>query len=410
MKSTSTGRLTAAAVAIGLTLGSLAALAAPASAASACSRTTITPTPRPAVALLNCSGASAATIAATLRNTDAADTAKINTGDLIMANQQWLVWIDRTLSPGTVRGLWPINGGSFAGQRDPRGRARSLVAIEAGFGSGAGDPIYGLRGLHVELYPAAGNSGTFYTYQRGAPAARQETFGASSAQLRYVSYLYDFTARRRVVTGLNGVTTDASWTVQYDFTPISFVISTEVAAAADVNFNGDLGGLLLLTNPACRVAWNYGDCGNTTLLAQSSLHRVTGNPAWPAGGSLLWNNITWAKPANYTEERYLVPGNQPPAGAVSTTSTDTAWRLSYDDPNQGTIALRSSISTTDPATGPGRNNPTLKVAYHYNETVPALGGLNGFGSFDVVMVSPANGSIAVGPNRGVLRFQLVVGR
>ncbi|MDQ4133397.1 MAG: hypothetical protein M3179_09375 [Actinomycetota bacterium] len=331
--------------------------------------------------LVNCSAAPVDAVRAVLDGTDARRRGLIHPHDRFLANRQWLVWIDSTRSPGTMRGLWALTpAGQFAGIPDPAvgGAHKSVIAVGAGFGRPTSNPVRGYRGTHVEIWRTPGT--WYYTYPMGPPAARDLLpTEAGRSVSRYVSPLVDARNGSPTVEGLNGVRASMNWMVSYTLEPDRFLVETEVTTSSDVDFTGDLGGLLLLTNPACSLPGNYGDCGNLGALSARSLHRLD----TPVVDDLLWNRQITSHSDQFHELR-----NSP-----------AAWVLAADEPAHN-LVVTPATSSTDPQGQPY----TPKTAYHYNSRPFDLGGLNGFGSFDVVMEAPAGGRIAIGPTRGALRF------
>jgi len=104
--------------------------------------------------LSNCSASPAAKIAEFVRRTDAAYEGMIRPRDRLMANNQWVAWIDTQDAPGIVRGLWGVDAGAnFVGITEPEiatDAAKSVLAISRGFTTT--DAPYGYKGLHVEIW------------------------------------------------------------------------------------------------------------------------------------------------------------------------------------------------------------------------------------------------------------------
>jgi hypothetical protein len=83
--------------------------------------------------------------------------------------------------------------------------------------------------------------------------------------------------------GLNGVSGQLIWEVNYLMTPDSFTIGTRLGATVDVDFSGAAGGLLLLLNPGCRATArdaypgdrHFRSC-DPAQVTERSLHHVEG--------------------------------------------------------------------------------------------------------------------------------------
>ena len=109
--------------------------------------------------------------------------------------------------------------------------------------------------------------------------------------------------------GLNGVSGQLVWYVNYILTPDSFTIGTALGASADVDFSGAAGGLLLLLNPGCRAMARNAYPGDRHFrhcdpaqVTERSLHQVEG-PSIATGR---------ATPSN---DRIVVDGNKADAFA-----------------------------------------------------------------------------------------------
>jgi hypothetical protein len=104
--------------------------------------------------LSNCSASPTSRIAELVRRTDAAYERLIRPGDRLMANNQWLAWIDTQDAPGIVRGLWGVDAdANFVGIIEPEiapDAAKSVLAISRGVFSTIAP--YGYKGLHVEIW------------------------------------------------------------------------------------------------------------------------------------------------------------------------------------------------------------------------------------------------------------------
>lgn len=332
--------------------------------------------------LVNCSAAPSQALRSVLDGTDAYRRGLVRPRDRFLANRQWLVWIDTTASPGTMRGLWSLTpAGQFAGTVDPTvpgGAHKSVIAIAAGFGRPSSNPVRGYRGTHVEMWRTPGT--WFYTYPKGPPAHTDlPPVQPHQSVSRYSSPLVDARNGGPTVEGVNGVRVAMTWTLSYTLEPDRLLVEAEVAASGDVDFTGDLGGLLLLTNPACTLPGNHGSCGDLGAVSRTSLHRVEA----PMVDDLLWSRQMTPHSDQFQEIR----------------NSSAPWVLSADDAAHNLIAVPAARSTD-----PHGQLAMPKAAYHYNARQVDLGGVNGFGSFDVVLEAPPGSSVALGPTRGTLRF------
>ncbi|HEX2274161.1 MAG TPA: hypothetical protein VHG90_09850 [Acidimicrobiales bacterium] len=390
----------------------------------------------------NCSDAATARIGELLARTDAAYLGLIRPGDRLMANNQWVVWIDTHDAPGILRGLWPVDAdGTFLGVVEPGiapDAAKDVLLVSKGYGS-----IYapfGYKGLHVEVWKTAGpHSGIadecapvhcFYSVPNGEQDANRlgslevaPGYSIATYRTALVNNLLPrtktcWTCGTTTFVGLNGARTELVWEVGYVMTPDTFTVRASLGAGTDVTLTGAAGGLMLILNPACpavpRRAYpgddHFAHC-DADQVSQRSFHRVSG-PSIGAGATVSANipvegNVAdmWA-----AEHRSLHPDED---------------RLIYqlDDPSPMTFSygersFRMTVTPGSYATDPGAQDPYVTgFATHFNATPRALGfdrkrrlsGLSGIASVDT-FIQPATGgrcpkpvcSLAVGPNRGTL--------
>jgi hypothetical protein len=256
--------------------------------------------------LSNCSASPASRIADFVRRTDAGYEGLIRPGDRLMANNQWVAWIDTQDAPGIVRGLWGVDADAdFVGITEPEiapDAAKSVLAISRGFVST--DAPSGYKGLHVEIWktmerasPLADEcapANCMYTvpndvrYEETPETVRTTTTDvAASYHTPLVNVLPPTpscpTCGTTTFVGLNGVSGQLIWDVNYLMTPDSFTIGTRLGATVDVDFSGAAGGLLLLLNPGCRATArdaypgdrHFRSC-DPAQVTERSLHHVEG--------------------------------------------------------------------------------------------------------------------------------------
>lgn len=393
----------------------------------------------------NCSDVATDTVAALLSRTDAAYLGLIRPGDRLMANAEWVAWIDTQDGPGILRGLWPVDAeGRFTGVEEPTvapGAAKSVVAVNRGVFST--DAPFGYKGLHVEIWKTVQGSSDigdecapancFYSVPNGSRYVNEPgTLGvtASYSVANYHSALYNSllprtpsctTCGTTTFVGLNGVSTELTWSVSYVMSRNDFTIETALSAGADVDLGGAAGGLLLLLNPACaqvpRRAYphdtHFVAC-DAAAVAERGIHQVEG-PAIARGVAATSANVA-------------VSGGQADAFAPGSEVIDRDEDRSvaqYDDRSPLTFryANGSPALVVTPGWslgGPARQPYRTALAVHFNATPGALGwdpsrgqtGVNGLASVDVFTV-PAQGaacpaapcSLSIGPDRGILTWR-----
>lgn len=397
----------------------------------------------------NCSDAPTERIGQLLARTDAAYLGLIRPGDRLMANNQWVVWIDTQDAPGVLRGLWPVDAeGSFVGALEPGiapDAAKDVLLVGKGYGSV--EAPFGYKGLHVEVWKTAGpDSGIadecapvhcFYSVPNGPQGPGQagtvqltRTYSIATYRTPLVNNLLPrtetcWTCGTSTFVGLNGARTELLWEIGYVMTRTTFTVRASLTAGADVNLTGAAGGLMLILNPACpavpRRAFpgddHFAHC-DAAQVAERSLHRVSG-PSIGAGAKVSANipvvgNIAdlWA-----AEHRSLHPDED---------------RMIYqlDDPSPMTFgyghgAFQMTVTPATYATDPGTQDPYVTgFATHFNASPKALGfdrrrdlsGISGIASVDT-FIQPAAGdrcpdracSLAVGPTRGSLVWTMALG-
>lgn len=398
-----------------------------------------------ATPLSNCSASPASTIAAFVGRTDAAYEGLIRPGDRLMANDEWVAWIDTQDAPGIVRGLWGVDAGvNFVGIIEPEiapDAAKSVLAITRGFNSV--DAPDGYKGLHVEIWktlerasPVADEcapANCFYAVPNGVQA--EETpdtvrTTASDVSASYTTLLVNVipatpscpSCGTNTFVGLNGVSTQLVWTVNYKMTRDSFTISTALGANADVEFSGAAGGLLLLLNPGCRaMARNafpgdrfFRNC-DPAQVAERSIHHVEG-PSIGTGRAVP------------STDRIVVDGSQADVFAPQFQTIDPnedRYVNQYNDTDPFTFRYQDGRVAMTVTPGWGVSDPNAVgwgtgFAFHFNSSPANLGydpgrglsGLSGIASVDAYTQPscPLTCRLAVGPTRGFLFWQMTLTR
>ena len=392
--------------------------------------------------ITNCSDAPTERIGELLARTDAAYLGFIRPGDRLMANNEWVVWIDTQDAPGILRGLWPVDSrGTFVGALEPGiapDAAKDVLLVGKGYGSI--DAPFGYKGLHVEVWKTAGpDSGIadecapvhcFYSVPNGpqgpdAAGTVEVTSGYSIVTYRtsLVNNLLPrteacWTCGTSTFVGLNGTRTELLWSVGYVMTPTTFTVHASLTAGADVNLTGAAGGLMLLLNPACpavpRRAYagddHFAHC-DVAEVAERAFTKVSG-PSIGSGATVAANisvagNVadTWAP-----EHRSLHPDED---RMIYQLEDQTPMTFSY-----GAGGFGMTVTPAAFASGPAAQDPHVTgFATHFNASPKALGfdrrrnlsGLSGIASVDTFL-EPARGdrcpvsvcSLAIGPNVGAL--------
>lgn len=427
-------------------------LSGPAAAQTACRSETATVNGSASQSILNCSSASASTIAAVLNRTDAAYEGRFAPGDQFLANNQFVAWIDTRQGPGILRGLWPITSlGAFAGTTEPTivrsGLAsyKSLIAIHQGYNDI--NAPRGYKGLHVEIWvkPQA-HGGDYYTYANGVAANPDEKSAGTQAVVRYHTHLVRASDGATFFEDVNKKTTTLTWTVRYVMTPTVFHIETTLNTPVDVQLSGDAGGLLLITNPACaqqpRNAFagdgKFANCYREDV-RQRSLHFLqapsivpgTADSTLPTGE---YHSVVLDTAAHTAE--FFASGLEQPA------ATEDRTLYQYSSTTPFTLRTTSTSTAHMMKVTPGWyvSNPSLNrhlplFAYHFNSTPEQLGfdatrwstdyrftGVSGYGSLDVVFQPPrgSNGmtcgdpsgvcKLTLGPTGGYLQFGVDITR
>lgn len=397
----------------------------------------------------NCSDSPTEKVAGFIRRTDAAYEGLIRPGDRILANNQWVAWIDTQDAPGILRGLWGVDADlDFAGITEPEiapDAAKSIVAITRGYADT--EAPFGYKGLHVEIWKTmervsavadeCAPANCLYTVPNDVrveegPATVQTTpaFVAASYQTPLVNLLPPKpgcpTCGTTTFVGLNGVRTELRWTVTYVMSPTSFTIGTALGALADVELSGAAGGLMLLLNPGCRAEprnayqgdRHFRNC-EPAQIAERSLHRVEG-PGIGTGRAVP------------SSKRIAVDGDTADTFAPNLRALspdEDRFVNQYDDASPFTFRYQDGrvAMTVTPAWGVG--DPYAKgwvtgFSSHFNTRPVDLGydarrglsGLSGIGSVDAYTVPtlapecPGVCTLAVGPTRGNLVWRMDLSR
>jgi hypothetical protein len=395
--------------------------------------------------LSNCSASPTSRIAEFVRRTDAAYEGLIRPGDRLMANNQWVAWIDTQDAPGIVRGLWGVDAdANFVGITEPEiapDAAKSVLAITRGFAST--DAPYGYKGLHVEIWktlertpPLADEcapANCLYTVPndvrfeetpetvRTTPTAVRASYSTPLVNLIPPSPTCPSCGTTTFV-GLNGVSTQLVWYVDYLMTPHTLTIAAALGANADVDFSGAAGGLLLLLNPGCRATArdaypgdrHFRNC-DPAQVTERSLHQVEG-PSIGAGR------------ATPSTERIVVDGNKADAFAPEFQTIDPdedRFVNQHDDASPLTFRYHDGrvAMTVTPgwAVGdPDANGWMTGFAVHFNGSPSNLGydaqqglsGVSGIASVDAYTQPscPVTCRLAVGPTLGLLFWRMELTR
>jgi hypothetical protein len=395
--------------------------------------------------LSNCSASPTSKVAEFVRRTDAAYDGLIRPGDRIMANNQWVVWIDTQDAPGIARGLWGVDAdANFAGIIEPEiapDAAKSVLTITKGVFSTAAP--YGYKGLHVEIWKTlertppltdeCAPANCLYTVPNGVgfvetPETLRTAAGEVSAG--YSTPLINMAAPRpncptcgtTTFVGLNGASGQLLWSVNYTMTPDSFTIGSTLGATADVDLAGAAGGLLLLLNPGCRAAPRNAYPGDgyfrhcdATQVAERSIHRVEG-PSIATGRArrstpriaLDGNEADVFAPQFQTmdpdEDRFVYQHND---------ATELTFRY-----NDGRVAM-----TAIPGWGVGDMQAGTSMtgfAIHFNakpsdlgyDALRGLSGVSGIASLDTYTQPscPVTCRLNVGPASGALSWRVQLTR
>ncbi|MFN2607032.1 MAG: hypothetical protein ABR511_03915 [Acidimicrobiales bacterium] len=398
----------------------------------------------------NCSDVPTEAIATLLSRTDAAYLGLIRPGDRLLANDQWVAWVDTTDAPGILRGLWAVDAdGRFQGMTEPTiapDAAKSVLAIGKGVFSTSA-PV-GYKGLHVEIWKTVQDTSQvgdecapancFYSVPNGTPYANDPTtlvVTGSYSVANYHSVLVNGLEAARpscptcgttTFVGLNGVATELDWLVSYVVSRYGFTVETALTASADVNFTGAAGGLLLLLNPACQEVPRNAYANDThfaacdpAAVADRSIHQFQGasvgaGRATVAPGVALSGDVADAFPPGSTT---IGPDED---RVVAQTDDRSPLSLRYGD---GRVAM--TVTPGWDVTDPARQPFVAGLASHFNATPRALGwdggrgltGLTGVGSVDAFTEPPQGAacpaspcSLAVGPTRGMLLWRVGLDR
>ena len=395
--------------------------------------------------LSNCSASPNAKIAEFVRRTDAAYERLIRPGDRLMANNQWVAWIDTQDAPGIVRGLWGVDAGAnFVGILEPEiapDAAKSVLTITRGFSSTYAP--YGYKGLHVEIWKTLERTGLptdecapancLYTVPNDVGFVETpETLRTTPSDVRasYSTPLVNMASPRpgcptcgtTTYVGLNGVSGQLVWSVDYTMTPDSFTIASALGATADVDLAGAAGGLLLLLNPGCRAGARNAYPGDTYFrqcdaaqVAERSIHHVEG-PSIATGR------------ARRSTHRILLDGNNADAFAPEFQTMDPDEDRYVYQPNDATeLTFRYQdgrvAMTVIPGWGvggPQANDWTTGFAIHFNARPGDLGydasrglsGVSGIASLDAYTQPSCAVTcrLAVGPAAGALSWRMEITR
>lgn len=412
----------------------------------------------------NCAPGSALldTIGDFLRRTDANGDGHLHSNDYVLVTRSWVAWIDQATAPGIVRGLWRVDAmGNFVGITEPeipipgttQASYKSLIKIGPNFlAASTNDNHVGYKGLHVEVWeapegtvlpgrPENDNKAHWWSYSHVPPSSTSEAVSADGS-LRTLTFSTTLVrddcplpCQPAVNAGHRGFpwggTASLSWEVTYTISSASlpptgsavvdFRVETALSSSQQVTTTGDVGALLLLTNPGCR--WKN-ENGNTMYDAcapdavkHRAIHRLDTPriPSFKAGvpgqhvGTIVLNGTTadffddgYQTIAPH-EDRFLLdqdihPG--PTGGAWDPTGSDVdndvlAYNLRSEPGSPHAFAVRPSWFANQPL--------REKFALHFNAPGRVFDGANGFGSLDTVLGPPDSGSTVLSPTP--LRFR-----
>ena len=362
-----------------------------------------------------------------------------------MANNQWVAWIDTQDAPGIVRGLWGVDADvNFGGIIEPEiapDAAKSVLSISRGVFSTIAP--YGYKGLHVEIWKTlertspptdeCAPANCLYTVPNDVgfletPETLRTT--PSDVSASYYTPLVNMAAPRpgcptcgtTIFVGLNGVSGQLLWSVNYMMTPDSFTIRSALGANADVDLAGAAGGLLLLLNPGCRARARNAYPGDSYFrhcdaahVAERSIHRVEG-PSIGTGR------------ARRSTHRIVVDGNKADAFAPEFQIMDPDEdRFVYQHNDATELTFRYHDGRVAMIVIPGwdggageANDWTTGFAIHFNARPGDLGydadrglsGMSGIASVDTYTQPSCAVTcrLAVGPTHGVLSWRVELTR
>lgn len=395
--------------------------------------------------LSNCSASPSSRVAEFVRRTDAAYERLIRPGDRLLANNEWVAWIDTQDAPGIVRGLWGVDAAvNFVGIIEPEiapDAAKSVLAITRGVFST--EAPYGYKGLHVEIWktlertpPPADEcapANCLYTVPNDVrfvetPETLRTTPGGVSAS--YSTPLVNMAAPRpgcptcgtTTFVGLNGVSGQLVWSVTYMMTPDSLAISSALGATADVDLAGAAGGLLLLLNPGCRSGARNAYPGDSHFrqcdaaqVTERSIHQVEG-PSIGTGR------------ASRSTHKIVLDGNKADAfapGFQTLDSDEDRFVYQRNDATEFTFRYHDGrvAMTLLPGWGAGDPQPgdwMTGFAIHFNARPSDLGydasrglsGVSGIASVDTYTQPSCAVTcrLAIGPTRGLLSWRVQLTR
>ena len=395
-------------------------------------------------ALSNCSSSPASRIAEFVLRTDAAYEGLIRHGDRLLANNQWVAWVDTQDAPGILRGLWGVDAGAnFVGITEPdiaADAAKSVLSISKGFFST--DAPHGYKGLHVEIWKTLDRTppdvdecapvNCVYTVANTRFEETPETVRTTPTQVdaRYHAPLVNLhppTSRcpwcgTTMFVGLNGATAQLIWQVNYILTPYALTVGTALGATADVEFSGAAGGLLLLLNAGCRATARDAYPGDRHFrgcdpaqVAERSLHTVEG-PAIATGKAAPGSDkiVVSGDQADFFAPEFQAIGPHEDR-FVNQHNDASPFTFRYQD---GRVAV-----TATPGWAVGNPQATdwmTGFAVHFNSTPNDLGydadrglsGVSGIASLDAYTQPSCLGPcrLAVGPTHGLLFWSMNLAR
>ncbi|MFH1437673.1 MAG: hypothetical protein ABIJ56_18345 [Pseudomonadota bacterium] len=336
----------------------------------------------------NCSNAGVGAINNILSNTDAAHLSLLPSSDVYLANNQWVVWIDRTTAPGILRGLWPVNerGAPSPHWTEPGygGALKSIVQVVQGFYGPGNISPHGYKGLHVEIWRT--NPGDFYTYPAAPPEGVAVTNNVDNVVAAFSTRLVHPATGSMTYTDPDPPhgTSNLQFYTAYYIYPNLFQVHTALGATATTHLKFHAGGLLLLLSRACPT---FGTCSADEVRARSfHVFKTSGGCGVATHGDARCSGSTCDLFAPGTE------GFNCPDWDGDTVTDDNDRFIAIGDCDATWTMGPSGTSPLQVVVEPAWEGGSRLLAYHYNDLRL---GLTGFGSLDVVISSEST----IGPDR-----------
>ena len=302
---------------------------------------------------------------------------------------------------------------------------------------------YGYKGLHVEIWktleraPAPADecapANCLYTVPNDVgfvetPETLRTTPGEVSAG--YSTPLVNMASPRAncptcgttTYVGLNGVSGQLLWSVNYTMTPDSFTIGSALGATADVDLAGAAGGLLLLLNPGCRPGARNAYPGDTYFrhcdagqVAERSIHRVEGPSIGTGRAKRSTHRIALdgSKADAFPPEFRTMDADEDRFVAQHNDATELTFRY-HDGRAAMTVIPGWDVGGVQP------NTWTTGFAIHFNarpgdlgyDAARGLSGMSGIASVDTYTQPSCEVTcrLAVGPTYGSLTWRVQLTR